>query len=270
VSDRAAGGEWTPRHNPNAEATPPKSLETFSAAELLTMQLNPPPMLIPTYVAVGLNILGGDPKGGKSWLALQMAYAVATGGFFLGEKATQGRALYLALEDTKYRLKHRMMALKMQPTENLVFCTGAPLLAAGGLQAIHDNVHENPGTKLVIIDTLGRMKDQARGNSNAYEADTQLGAALQATANAGEFALVIIHHMAKARGRDFLLNMSGAVGLPGTADAVMAFQRRRNATNGKLHITGRDIGERATDLEWVNGGGWRLMNEAYTDNRMAN
>lgn len=51
--------------------------------------------------AVGVSILAGRPKEGKSRLALQMSIAVASGVKVLGRFATKpGRVLYLGLERT--------------------------------------------------------------------------------------------------------------------------------------------------------------------------
>jgi hypothetical protein len=53
---------------------------TWTAAELLATQFPEPRWAVPDLVPVGLSFLAGRPKVGKSWLALQMAIAVGTGG----------------------------------------------------------------------------------------------------------------------------------------------------------------------------------------------
>jgi RecA-family ATPase len=60
----------------------------------------------------GLTILAGKGKIGKSWLALGIAIAVASGGYALGSiKVEQGDVLYLALEDNERRLQKRLRQL---------------------------------------------------------------------------------------------------------------------------------------------------------------
>jgi hypothetical protein len=57
-------------------------------------------------------VLAGRPKHGKSWLALDLALGVGTGGAVLGDVAcTNGPVLYLALEDSPYRMRARVEAL---------------------------------------------------------------------------------------------------------------------------------------------------------------
>lgn len=249
--------------------TDPKTVEPLriiSSTDLFALDLTPPPMIVPGLIATGLNILGGQPKSGKSFAALQLAHAVATGGYILGQRAEQGRAVYLALEDTYYRLKHRMQGLKLEPTPQLEFATESASLKLGGLEAIHNYIHERGDVKLVILDTLARVKDTAVGGGNAYETDSQLGAALQQVAFNGEVAFVVVHHLSKAPQKDFLLSLSGSAGLPGAADVVMALERDRNEQHGKLHITGRDLEERMLHIDWTPTG-WRSFDERNSERR---
>ena len=73
--------------------------------------LEPIDFLVDGLFAQGLYILGGSPKVGKSWLALQLCLAVCTGTPFLGRKTQQGEVLYLALEDGPQRLHSRALRL---------------------------------------------------------------------------------------------------------------------------------------------------------------
>lgn len=81
-------------------------------------------------------MLAGPPKIGKSWLALGLAVAVATGGKALGTiDVTTGAALYLALEDTPRRLQARLRkVLANDPApDNLTLTPACPALPAGGV-----------------------------------------------------------------------------------------------------------------------------------------
>jgi len=61
----------------------------------------------------GLALLAGRPKVGKTWLALQIATAVAAGGLVLDRKANQGRVLYLYLEGSERQAQGRLAAQRM-------------------------------------------------------------------------------------------------------------------------------------------------------------
>ncbi len=57
---------------------------SFTAVELLQTDFPEPRFAVPNVVAEGLTLLVGAPKLGKSWLALNLAIAVASGGRALG------------------------------------------------------------------------------------------------------------------------------------------------------------------------------------------
>src|SRR5690606_9347077 len=80
----------------------------IDAQTLLSLEFEPIKYVVPGYVAEGLTILGGRPKLGKSWLALDWVIAVASGGQSLGVKCEQGDSFYLALEDNQRRLQDRL------------------------------------------------------------------------------------------------------------------------------------------------------------------
>ena len=80
----------------------------FNAAELQGMEFPPINWVVPGVLPEGLTILAGKPKLGKSWLALDMALAVAGGGAVLGRECEPGPVLYLALEDNQRRLQRRL------------------------------------------------------------------------------------------------------------------------------------------------------------------
>jgi len=80
-----------------------------SAAELLAREIPPARWVVPGMVPEGVALLAGKPKLGKSWLALGLCIAVASGGAAFGNmRVEKGSALYLALEDNERRLQFRL------------------------------------------------------------------------------------------------------------------------------------------------------------------
>ena len=77
------------------------------------MTFEPIKYVVPDAVIVeGLTLFAGKPKIGKSWLMLHAAFAVATGGFTLGEiHCPAGDVLYCAMEDSLRRLQSRLKKL---------------------------------------------------------------------------------------------------------------------------------------------------------------
>ncbi|PLX39776.1 MAG: hypothetical protein C0608_11405 [Deltaproteobacteria bacterium] len=84
----------------------------FSAKELVEMDFPPVNWAVKPLIAEGVTILAGPPKIGKRWLALDLGLAIALGENALGGyPAEKKTALYLALEDSKRRLKERVQRL---------------------------------------------------------------------------------------------------------------------------------------------------------------
>ena len=65
--------------------------------------------VIPDYIGEGLTILAGRQNSGKSWLALDWAIAVASGGAAMGSVPCEpGDVLYIDLENGERRIRSRL------------------------------------------------------------------------------------------------------------------------------------------------------------------
>ena len=69
--------------------------ESINGKDLMEMDLPPLHYTISTILPHGFFILAGGAKVGKSWLAEQISYAVASGGQIWGYQAIQSEGLYL-------------------------------------------------------------------------------------------------------------------------------------------------------------------------------
>src|SRR5262249_45450412 len=134
-------------------------VETFTAAELMQTEIPEPRCAVDGVVAEGVNLLCSKPKLAKSCLAVSLSLSITTAGVALGTiKVKRGDVLYLALEDSKRRLKSRLKTIlgKQQtpPPENLTLARTWPRQDKGGLQAIAEWLEAHKHTaRLVIIDT---------------------------------------------------------------------------------------------------------------------
>lgn len=137
------------------KVTRPNRKTSWSMAELYTTEFPEPNWIVPGIIQEGLVLLAGRPKVGKSWLALQIAGAVGTGGVVFGQKVTQGKVLYLALEDNPRRIKDRAIKIGLPQTALIQFEFTWPGLNQGGLDAITAAIIGG-GYRLIVIDTLSR------------------------------------------------------------------------------------------------------------------
>lgn len=100
-----------------------------------------------------------------------------------------------------------------------------------------------PGVKLVIIDTLQKVRGQVRSKTeSAYTTDYKEVGALKKFADKHGIALLLIHHNRKMRDTDDPLAMiSGTMGISGAVDTAWVLLKQKRADSGaELHITGRD------------------------------
>jgi hypothetical protein len=217
----------------------------FNAAELMKMTLPEPKWAIPNILPEGLNILAGKPKMGKSVLSLNISIAIACGGKALSKiDVEKGAVLYLALEDTKRRLQARIKSmLQDRPApDNLFIETAWPKIGDRGLAKLEKKIQEIPGLRLVIIDTLKKIKPmQKNQNKSLYDIDYELINSVKTIADKYSICILIIHHMRKSESNDVMDDFSGTFGLTGAADGLLAFKRKTGQSDAELHIVGRDV-----------------------------
>ena len=203
--------------------------EGITAAAIGNLELLPLRFLIPNILPEGLNVLAGRPKIGKSWLGLDFALAVAYGGRAIGSLLVeQAAVLYLALEDGARRMQDRLRHITSEALPpGLTFFFDWPRTDDGGLERLGTWLDRNPGCRLVIVDTLQKIKAQARFNSNAYEADYAAMEGMQRLAIERRVCVLLVHHLRKSGGDDILDSVSGSVGITGASDAVLILERGR-------------------------------------------
>ena len=173
-----------------------KKLETMTAEQLQSAPYSPVPFLVDELLPEGLHILAGAPKIGKSWLALWLCLCVSQGQPLWNFAVTQGEVLYLSLEDSYRRIQSRLFDLTDDAPQTLHFAILADTLKHGLEQQIEQFLTEHPNTKLVVIDTLQRVRS-AGSDSNLYANDYQEIGLLKKLADKRHIAIRLIHHLRK-------------------------------------------------------------------------
>jgi len=231
----------------------------FDARWLLAEEFPPIKWVVPDILPEGVTILAGKPKLGKSWLAMDLCLGVAHGGAVLGTKLVEGGpCLYLALEDSPRRLQRRLRGLVAgdseayaQAPEGLEFATEWPRVGEGCEERLRAWLESHPGARLVVIDTLKKIRPKADVRKGVYDADYEALEPLLPLAAEFGVAVVVVHHTRKTPGADPLEEVSGSYGLSGGVDGVLVMKRERGSRDAFLHVTGRDVEEEAElALSW--------------------
>jgi len=241
--------------------------EGMTFAELLDQDLPPVKWVIPGLIPIGLTLLAGKPKIGKSWLAVAVSVAVAKGERALGQYlCAEGDVLHLALEDTKRRFQNRVKKLlgdAPPPTRAHIFIRWRKV-EKEGLAKLREWLQDHPKARLVVIDTLAKMRPRAgKGDSNSYHTDYDDLGAIKQIADDFNVGIVVIHHLRKMEAVDPLDEISGTTGTSAAPDTIMVLKRSRKEGTGTLHITGRDVAEQEWAVKFDGERGlWTVLGKA--------
>lgn len=251
----------------------PRMFETFTAEELLKKTFPETFFVVNDMLPAGSAILAAPAKTGKSWMMLQLAIAAASGGYFMGRKVNKCHVLYLALEDSQPRLEKRLVkSLAGQPLPGgLNFSVEAPGIGHGFIEAVTAHLEADPELKLIIVDTLQKVKPPSNPKLSAYEQDYQIFGAISSLAHDKDFCFLFLHHLRKSngfRGGDPFENILGSTALQGSTDTMMVMERENRIDNeATLHITGRDIEPQDIILQFKNYR-WESLGDADSIEQM--
>lgn len=133
-------------------------------------------------------------------------------------------------------------------------------------------VSRHRGTRLIVVDTLKRVRGQGNARRNAYDEDYE---ALQPMAALGDelgVSFLIIHHTNKRDSGDVMDLVSGSTGLTAAVDNVLVMQKKRGETDARLVVIPREEEEQELALRfdpsiatWILRG--RAEEVAKTDER---
>lgn len=215
------------------------------AAFLYRYKFEQEPFVIDQVLPQGTMIITGKPKTRKSWLALNFAWAVASGGKALGKfDAVRGDALYIDLEMGGKRLHKRLHVVSpdIEPPKGFHFATHWPRIGEGFETWLRDYMRGHPFTRLVVVDTLVGIRATRKRYEDPYEADKAFSQTLTNLCHEFRIAMLLIHHSRKADGSDITDDASGSTGLVGGVDNYGALRLHRQEKGaGQLLLTGRDI-----------------------------
>ena len=219
----------------------PAYLHTVSMSELYETVYQSCPPVIDGLLYSGTYLFAGAPKVGKSFLMAQLAYHVSTGLPLWGYAVHKGTVLYLALEDDHRRLQGRLYRMfGMDGTDNLRFAIYAKQLGVGLEEQLKKFVREHSDTKLIIIDTLQKVRE-AGGGKYSYANDYEVVGKLKRLADDCGICLLLVHHTRKQQADDKFDMISGTNGLLGAADGAFMLQKeKRTDSTATLEVSGRD------------------------------
>jgi hypothetical protein len=117
-------------------------------------------------------------------------------------------------------------------------------------RAICHGGKEHPQARLIVVDTLKRVRPVEHLKERIYNTDYDAVGPLGDLARKYGVAVVVIHHTRKMYSPDPLDLVSGSLGLTGAADGVLVLKRARGEADATLHATGRDYEDKEIALKF--------------------
>ena len=146
-----------------------QKLNMVDADTLLYQPLDKPRFVVDGLIPTGLILFCGSQKIGKSWLMLKLCLCVSAGLPFWEMETRAGDVLYLCLEDTFFRIQDRLFRLTDEADSRLHFAVASCKLTDGLIVQLEDYLKEYPDSRLIVIDTLQKVRTASK--DNAYASD---------------------------------------------------------------------------------------------------
>ena len=193
--------------------------------------------LIPGLLPRGESaLLVAPPKVGKTLLAINLAFAVATGeDYFLGEKTLTGRVLFVSVDESKQSTKAKLIkrGFRKSDAENIRIITQFEVSQLEKLEAEIEDFHPT----LVIIDSLKRItKGSAISENSAEFSDVVY--TISELCNRYGASTVLIHHSKKDNETIGVDNVRGSSAIVGALGNVWLMNRvaKEDPNNKKKFI----------------------------------
>src|SRR6266481_2457544 len=167
---------------------------------------------------VGVSMLCGKPKTGKSTLARQLAVAVAEGTPFFGKPTLCGDVLYLILEGPKGVVQQHLKKLGVTEKRGTIHVVHEQMPHRGelGLQRLEETIRCIPKLKLVIVDPVSKLLRMA--DSDSYDEVTVGVEMLEQIAKKYALHLQFLTHGKKRGSDDVGDSPIGSTGFRGGTD----------------------------------------------------
>jgi hypothetical protein len=219
--------------------------------DLMQEQLPAIEWIIPGLISQGFGYLAAAPGAGKTWMLLQWALAISSGGYVFGHiKVNSGPVLFLALEDTKASLQERIRMLGHERIPDIFYYStmeaGWAPLDDGGLHQL-ENAILATRPALVVIDTLTSVSPNSKPGGNPYRAEYQSYIPVRELAEEYGCAIIGAWHFAKGSRNSVMEQTSGTMGLPAVSVNRIGLVREPDSSDARI----KSHSKRGKEADWA-------------------
>ena len=209
-------------------------LRVVQAARLSPRSVDTPLWLVDELWGDGaVGVIGGQPKCCKTWLALELAVAVASGRPCLGrfDVPRPGTVLVYGAEDAPEQIRERILQLADARQANfqtldvrLILETALRLDRREHLDRLRDTLQQHQ-PRLLVLDPYVRLQ---RADENDATQVSAILAALRELSRAFRLAIALVHHARKNSSDHPGQALRGSSDFHAWGDSNLYLQRRRN------------------------------------------
>jgi hypothetical protein len=193
----------------------------MTMGDLLTMKTEALKWIVPGLLPQGETVLvNALPKVGKTLLAVDLAFAVATGGTFLDEQVQQGSVLFVSVDESIRSTRSKLLNRGFRQGDPIHVLPEWDISQMGELETMLEEVRPT----LVIVDSLKRITVGRNISENSAEfADSlyQLKELLSRYNAAGLF----IHHATKDKEAIGVGKVRGSTAITGAVWGTWLLER---------------------------------------------
>ena len=237
--------------------------DIMSAAELRDKVFPPTRWAVNGILPEGLTILAGDPKAGKSLMAVDICSAIASGRKAFGNRqCVEGMCVYYSLEDMYPMVQARIKKQSDIWSDKFKIITKIRCQLGDSFYKLLDEmVMMWPDLRCVVIDTMAKIIPGKPPGVTDYEHYYKYLDPLHQWAGLNHIAVVLITHLKKSRavdGENPFNSIIGSVAIQGTSDAMLLLQKNHakadiinpDLPDGFLEVQGRELGTDKYTLEF--------------------
>jgi RecA-family ATPase len=243
----------------------------LNANDLRKMKFPDPEWVVPGLIPVGVTLLAGPPKIGKSFFALNVVLACALSRgqnspllTMLGQPGMSCEALLLALEDDVARIKNRVVAMlgttDLPDLSRAYIKFKAPSITDGLIWKLRGILDQHPEIKLLVVDPLGYVV----GPQNPNEVVGVLIQPFKELCAERNVSTILVHRPQPAKGKSRLEEVHRSR----SCNTIITLKRieterqpgeMKSRRQVEMEITGRDFDECLVKRLEFNGSSCRWL-----------
>lgn len=237
------------------------SKRAWNVNDLLDHEFEKIEWVIKEILPPGFCVFSSDPKLGKSMIMGNLSVSVAEGTkAFNRFETSKSDVAYCDMEQGEEFAQQRWNKILSGGRVNgkLETFFSWERIGNGCINELRKYLSENPKTRLFVIDILANVwpeKDLVSGT--VYQKEYAIISQLAKVAKEFNISIVGVHHKSKHKGtQDNVMQASGSVGIVAAADVIWSLSRERDNPYAFLHVSGKNVENRAIRLLNTEGFKW--------------